>query len=452
LEEVDLEDSSTMILDKNHDELPKLIKNPFLIIVFLGTLTLLTVSSNSILHSNEIEFILDRFVGISSFEFSLYDTVLYIAYFITGIGIGILSDKFTKRKIFILIGSASTAVLYFLMTLTENYCLLLFLRFLQGCFSIMAWQMFLTMVLDFSTQENRGRNMGIYGILMAIAMGLGPMVGGFIAKLGVFVPYYFAIGFMVLVFFLSFLLKEAVTLKQRSSLKESLLILKSDPKLLVPSLFNFIDRLHMGMIVFVLPLIIGLEISEGGLGLDTNYRGIAFGVFALPFILLQYPVGRISDKIGRYLPLILGSCFYGIVISLTGYFGSTSFSTLLILLVLLGFFSAITSPTSMALIGDTIEDNKKNAAGTGVFTLFGNIGIAFGPVIAGFLINYGFGLTFLIAGVLELFSLLTNIILIRFVFKDRLLQSKKIKKLNNTQPLLEELNNLSSERSNEEKN
>lgn len=424
MEEVNLEDSSTIIFDKNHDESPNLIKSPVLMIVFLGILTLLTVSSNSILHANELEFILDRFIDISSFEFSLYDTVLYIAYFITGISIGILSDKLARRKIFIIIGSAGAALLYFLMTLTENYRLLLFLRFLQGSFSIMAWQMLLTMVLDFSSQENRGRNMGIYGILMALAMGLGPMLGGFIAKLGVFVPYYFATGFMVLVLLLAFLLKEAVTLKQRSPLKDSLLILKSDPKLLVPSLFNFIDRLHMGMIVFVLPLIIGLEVSEGGLGLDTTYRGIAFGVFALPFILLQYPFGRISDKIGRYLPLILGSCCYGIVISLMGYFGSTSYSILLFLLVLLGFFSAVTSPSSMALIGDTIEDNKKNAAGTGVFTLFGNIGIAFGPAIAGLLLNYGFGITFLIAGVLELFSLLINIILIRFIFKDRFLPSK----------------------------
>lgn len=424
MEEVNLEDSSAMIIDRNYDESPKLIKSSVLIIIFLGILTLLTVSSNSILHANEKEFILDRFVDINSFELSLFDTVLYLAYFITGIVIGILSDKLAKRKVFIIIGSASTALLYILMTFTENYRLLLFLRFLQGCFSIMAWQMLLTLVLDFSTAENRGRNMGIYGILMAIAMGLGPMLGGFIAKIGVFVPYYFATGFMTLVLLLAFLLKETVPLHERSSLRESLLILKNKPKLLVPSLFNFIDRLHMGMIIFALPLIIGLEISDGGLGLDSTYRGIAFGIFALPFILLQYPFGRISDKIGRYLPLILGSCCYGIVISLIGYFGNTSYSILLLFLVLLGFFSGVTSPSSMALIGDTIVDNKKNAAGTGVFTLFGNIGIAIGPVIAGFLLNYGFGLTFLIAGVLELISLLINIILIRFIFKDRFLPSK----------------------------
>lgn len=396
-------------------------KYPILSVIFLGIITLLAVTSTAILHSNEQEFILDRFVDISSFELSLFDTMVYVAYFIAGLVIGILSDKLAKRKLFVLIGSIGASIFFIFMTLTLNYFLLLFLRFIQGCFSIMVWQMLITIILDLSTPNNRGKNMGIYGAFLAIGMGLGPMLGGFIAEAGVFVPYYVASGLMVIVLLLSFFLKEPDSLKERSSLKESLSIIKNKPKIIIPSLFNFIDRLHMGIIIFALPLIIGLDVTEGGLGLDAKYRGIAFGIFALPFILLQYPFGRLSDKIGRYTPLIIGSCCYGIILSLLGYFGKSTYSILLIFLVILGILSGVTTPPTLALIGDTIENSKKHGVGMGVFTLFGNIGIAIGPSLAGLLLNHGFGLTFLVVGILELFFLTINVLLIRFVFKEKIL-------------------------------
>jgi len=396
-------------------------KYPNLYVIFLGIITLLAVASTAILHSNEQEFILDRFVDISSFELSLFDTMVYVAYFVAGLVIGVLSDKFAKRKLFVIIGSIGSSIFFIFMTLTLNYFLLLFLRFIQGCFSIMVWQMLITIILDLSTPNNRGRNMGIYGAFLGIGMGLGPILGGFIAEVGVFVPYYVASGLMVIVLLLTLFLKEPTALKERFSLKESLSIIRDKPKIIIPSLFNFIDRLHMGIIIFALPLIIGQDVNEGGLGLDAKYRGIAFGIFALPFILLQYPFGRLSDKIGRYTPIIIGSCCYGIILSLLGYFGKSTYSILLIFLVLLGILSGVTAAPTLALIGDTIDNSKKHGVGMGVFTLFGNVGIAIGPSIAGLLMNHGFGLTFLVIGILEFIFLTINVLLIRFAFKEKIL-------------------------------
>lgn len=390
-------------------------KKPLGTVIFLGYLSLLTVTSTAILYANEKEFILDRF-DISSFELSLYDTTLYVAYFIAGIIIAILSDKFAKRKLFVIIGSIGSSILFTVMTVTKNYPVLLLLRFIQGCFSIMVWQLLVTIVLDVSDSQTRGRNMGIYGVLLAIGMGLGPMIGGFLAERGVFVPYYMATGLMLSVLMLSFLLKEPLTIKQRSTVKESLMILEEHPKLIIPCIFNFIDRLHMGFLLFALPLLIGLD---EGLGLDTKYRGIAFGIFALPFILFQYPFGVLSDKIGRYSLLIAGSCCYGIILSIMGYHSTKSFGILLVFLVLLGFFSSVTAPTSMALVGDNIHSQKKHGAGMGVFTLFGNIGITIGPPIAGIALSYGFGIAFLIAGLIELGSLGINVLILRVKFKER---------------------------------
>ncbi|NHJ32643.1 MAG: MFS transporter, partial [Asgard group archaeon] len=123
MEKLELEDSQKEIREDRIDESLIPTKYPNLFIIFLGIITLLTVASTAILHSNEQEFILDRFVDISSYELSLFDTMVYVAYFITGLVIGVLSDKFAKRKLFILIGSIGASLFFIFMTLTLNYIL-----------------------------------------------------------------------------------------------------------------------------------------------------------------------------------------------------------------------------------------------------------------------------------------------------------------------------------------
>ena len=384
-------------------------------IIFLGILTILAVTATAILHTNEFEFIILQFPLLEDWEVSLFDTVLYAAYLIMGVIIGIIANRLGKRKIFIIIGSLGSIVFYFLMTIAKNYYLLLSMRFLQGCFTVMVWQILMTIILDLSTQDNRGKNMGIYGIFLALGMGLGPMLGGLLAKWDVLIPYYAAAVLNGIIFVLAlFLLKEPQDVKNRPSLKQTLLIAKNSPRLVIPGLFNFIDRLHMGFIIFMLPLFLA-----DVLHLDPSLRGMSLGLFALPFILLQYPMGKLSDKIGRYILLIFGSIFYGIILCIIGYVGSFGFPYLLVLLFILGIFSGVTSPPSMALVGDIVK-KEDNAMGMSFFNFLGNIGITIGPLVGGFLIKYGYGLAFLVVGIIEIIALCINVLIVRFVFKESL--------------------------------
>ncbi len=59
-------------------------------VVLLGILTLFTITAAAVLHVNQPEFIFDRFVGITEFEYSLFDTTLYLSYLIFGITTGVL--------------------------------------------------------------------------------------------------------------------------------------------------------------------------------------------------------------------------------------------------------------------------------------------------------------------------------------------------------------------------
>jgi MFS family permease len=389
-------------------------------ILFTGGLTFLTITAAALLHVNQPEFILDRFSGISNFEYSLFDVMLYAAYLIFGIITGALSDRWSRRRIFVIVGASGSIVFYLLMTTTLSYPLLLAYRFLQGSFTVMAWQSFMTLALDFSNAESRGKHMGIFGALLALSFGFGPAIGGILATIGVFMPYYTAAGLNVVVLFLALLgLRDPPATRRRPSIVQSLLVGRRYPKLTIPITFNFVDRLHMGFILVALPLFL-----TSVLGLPESLRGMALAIFATPFIILQYPMGKLSDKYGRYPILIAGSIPYGIVLAALGFIGAIGFLPLLLGLVLLGVFSGFTAPSALALVGDT-SDTEDSAMAMGLFNFAGNLGVTVGPLIFGyFMLVSDFFTTFLVAGTIEVISLAAVILLIKLVFKETLRTSR----------------------------
>jgi len=385
-------------------------------VVLLGILTLLTITAAAVLHVNQPEFIFDRFVGITEFQYSLFDTTLYLSYLIFGITTGLLSDRWGKRRSFVLVGTVGSMIFYWLMTTTLSYPTLLLFRFLQGAFTVMVWQSFMTLAIDFSDKHNRGRNMGIFGAFLALGMGLGPAIGGFIASVGVFMPYYTAVGLNVVVLMIALVsLRDPSMTKTRPTLGQSFNLARKNPELIVPGIFNLFDRLHIGFILTALPFFLSIS-----LGLDESLRGMSLAIFAMPFIILQYPMGKLSDKHGRFRQLVIGSIGYGVVLSVVGIVGILGFSLLLVMLAILGVFAGITSPPSMALVGD-IVGKEDSAMGMGFFNFLGNMGITIGPIIFGVLMPIiGISGAFVVVGILELITLVVNIVLVRTVFKDKI--------------------------------
>jgi MFS family permease len=390
-------------------------------ILFTGSLTFLTITAAALLHVNQPEFILDRFAGISNLEYSLFDVMLYAAYLVFGIITGALSDRWSRRRIFVIVGASGSIVFYLLMTTTLSYPLLLAYRFLQGSFTVMAWQSFMTLALDFSSAQSRGKHMGIFGALLALSFGFGPAIGGVLATIGVFAPYYMAAGLNVLVLLLAIAgLRDPSTTKKRPSIVQSLLVARRYPKLTIPITFNFVDRLHMGFILVALPLFL-----TSVLGLPESLRGMALAIFATPFIILQYPMGKLSDKFGRYPILVAGSIPYSIVLAALGFIGGIGFLPLLLGLVLLGIFSGITAPSALALVGDT-SDAEDSAMAMGLFNFSGNVGVTVGPLIFGYFIFISdFFTTFIVAGAIEVISLAVVILIIKVVFKETLRPRRK---------------------------
>ena len=337
------------------------------------------------------DFVMERFNIESVAETSLFVSANLAAYVIFALIWGSLSDRIGKRKIFIIIGFFGNALLMFSLTLAPNMPVLLALRFIEGSFTVMAFSLLMTSVLDIVKNTHYGRGMGILGMGMALGNALGAPLGGRIGAIDPLYPLYF--GSIMLMFgaLIAELFSGRKELESKpSSLKDALLLLREEKKIFIPYAFSFVERFTVGFFVGVFPLMLAMEY-----GMNSGSIGMYMAAFLIPFALLQYPLGAISDKIGRVPPLVIGSLLYGVAVACVGIVEPPM---LAYIMIFGGIVGALMYPPSAALGGDLADPAKRGTA-MGGFNLFGSLGFAAGPFMGGLIADkYSFQASFAVAG------------------------------------------------------
>src|SRR5699024_1179075 len=104
--------------------------------------------------------------------------------------------------------------------------------------------------------------------------------------------------------------------------------------------------------------------------------------------------------VGRFLPVVVGSLLYGVMIIAVGF--APAYLLAAVLMVVVGVCGALVSPTTMALVTDIVPASERGAA-MGGFNVFGSLGMLSGFLIGGILAEYyGYLVAFLVAGGLEI--------------------------------------------------
>jgi MFS family permease len=340
------------------------------------------------------EFIIDQ-LGGSIAQATLFFSVETIAYIVFAPIWGLLSDQTGKRKIFVVVGFLASGLIYSAYGAVDSINWLLVLRFFQGAFSVMGWSTVMAMILDEPQRGSSGRYMGLMGASLIFGVALGAPMGGYISRwYGPRAPLMAA---AVLFFVLSILalgLRDGSRLVPQGRLKHVAAALKTKPRLLIPMLFHFVDRLAVGLFVVVFPLYLD---SLGAN--DPALRGRYLALFLLPFALLQYFSGKMSEKTGPGLPLILGSLLYG---STLCWVGILDLMTLRLIMVALGMFAAIMFPPAILLTAQW-SDSKTRGSAIGGFNLAGSLGFAVGPIFGAWAYSaQGFGFAFAAVGLMEI--------------------------------------------------
>jgi MFS family permease len=310
---------------------------------------------------------------------------------------GMLSDATGRRTPLVAAGGTIGAIGYLTLAVaptvrTIPYEGILLIRFVQGVATIGAFSLAITTLMDLD--GGHGRNMGSAGLAIGLGTAVGSPVGGQLYELGPFVPLYVAAGALFVASGLVLVASDRTAGSGRRPLA-ALETLRERRSLAVPFAFGFVDRLTAGFFALV-----GTVYFQSELGLDAAGTGLLLGAFFVPFALLQYPLGRLSDRIGRIVPVAVGSLAYGLAI--VSVFYAPTVPTAGVAMVLVGVMGALVAPATMALVTDLANEDERGVA-MGGFNVFGSLGflagIVGGATVAG---AVGFEAAFLAVGFAEI--------------------------------------------------
>ncbi|MFW6000616.1 MAG: MFS transporter [Halorubrum sp.] len=328
---------------------------------------------------------------------------------------GALSDALGRRVPLIVVGALGGAGSYVALAslpgLGLGFEAALLVRTVGGALTIGAFSLSITLLMDL--RGGNGRNMGTAGLAIGVGAAVGSIGGGSLAGLGALYPVY--AGAVVLA--AAGLLASTVDDRAAASgtgpgadgegtdaeatadvgFRDVFARARTTPGLLVPLAFGFVDRLTAGFFALV-----GVYYFQDPttFGLSAAGAGATLALFFVPFALLQSPFGALSDRIGRFLPVVAGSLAYGVVTIGVGV--APAYPIAAGLMVLVGVCGALMAPATMALVTDLVEPDVRGAA-MGLFNVFGSLGFLTGFLIGGSATDaFGYTPAFLAVGGLEL--------------------------------------------------
>jgi len=114
--------------------------------------------------------------------------------------------------------------------------------------------------------------------------------------------------------------------------------------------------------------------------MEVFHVGMLLAMFAVMFIILQFPSGAFSDKVGRLIPTTIGLGLS--IVSLTILPSVATFALLAVIMALYGTAHGVLFPSISALITDHTSFEERGMA-TGIFHALLTAGVAIGAPIMG---------------------------------------------------------------------
>jgi MFS family permease len=321
---------------------------------------------------------------------------------------GAASDALGRRAPLIVAGALGGAASYIALAAVPEFEFgfraALAVRVVGGALTIGAFSLAITSLMDL--RGGNGRNMGTAGVAIGLGAAVGSVVGGALADLNAFYPVYAGAAVLAGAGLLAATVDDKVVTdwpadasgaQNDVGFRDVLAQARTTHGLFVPLAFGFVDRLTAGF--FALVGVYYFQDPET-FGLSAGAAGATLALFFVPFAVLQAPFGSLSDRVGRFLPVVLGSIAYGIVTIGVGV--APVYPVAAALMVLVGVCGALMAPATMALVTDLVEPEARGAA-MGLFNVFGSLGFLAGFLIGGSATDlFGYTPAFLAVGGLEL--------------------------------------------------
>jgi MFS family permease len=312
--------------------------------------------------------------------------------------VGNLSDRW-GRKGFLLGGLAIFALVGLLMPEATTVGGLLLIRCLHGVGSAMIVPVAMAYVGDHAEVGHEGRFMGLLNIAIFSGIGGGPLLGGIFTDLWGMASAFYAMAALSLLAWLLVLIQMPRATVSRPGrpvgVYGALRIMMASRRTVGILLARLSTMIIMVPTMAFLPLLMHGTFAASGLQI-----GMVIAARTLVNALLQFPCGRLADRMDKVRLLRLGTLVISAVMCLVPLAGT--FWMLLGLFVVLGAGEALIWPTLGAL---ATEEGRHYGQGNmmGVFNLAMSGGVFCGAMGAGIISDlFGLHWAFFLIGLLVL--------------------------------------------------
>ncbi|WP_400203625.1 MFS transporter [Candidatus Methanomassiliicoccus intestinalis] len=287
---------------------------------------------------------------------------------------GVVAYKLGMKK-FMAIGLLLIAASSFVAGYAPTYETLLVARILEGAGSAMYTTVSMTLVAVVSPPERRGATLSFYMSMMLLGTVSGPVIGGFISETwGMSAPFYTYAAFgLISLIIITAAVKETGKSSAAHPANMNVTKLLKDYNLMAicfAVLVTFLIR--QGVINTVIPLY-----AYNNIGIGEIDLGIALGVLAIGNTVMMLIVGKLSDRFGRKIFMMLSLILSAIVVLTIPL--DKSLLSLIISMGVLGICLGLAGPVS-AWITDVSRPEDLGGA-MGIQRTVGDLGFIIGPIL-----------------------------------------------------------------------
>ena len=326
-------------------------------------------------------------LGVDEAAVGIAIAIYSLVQFIFNPILGKLSDKHGRKPV-IVFCLLINALGYVIFAFTSSFIILLVSRIVAGIggSSIAVAQAY---IADVTTKETRSKGMGIIGSAFGLGFVFGPLIGGFLSKLGYMETGLAAAAFSFIAFIVTIILLpesnldriSVVETKRRMFNIDAILNAFKNPSLAILITLFFILTFSFANIYGTFALL-GLQVY----GFTDLQNGYMFGIVGLSSAIVQGGlIGPITKRFGKKRILIFGSFIIMITLALIPYAGN--FLWLAVDSIFLSLGTGMLQPTLLSLISEVTSEAEQGIT-LGVNQSLSALARMFGPLWGGFTFEF----------------------------------------------------------------
>lgn len=320
--------------------------------------------------------------GVAGSALGLLIAIFSLAQFLFSPFSGNLSDKYGRKRI-IIFGLIVYGLSQLGFSLSTELWMLYVARFFSGLGAAFIIPPTMAFVADITSLENRGRGMGLLGASMSLGFMVGPGIGGFLSKISLYFPFYFAASAAIVAAVVSlFFLPNPKPVLQGTATNENLF----------QQMRRSTKTSYFVMLIVMFVFSFGLANFQATISLyvDQRYNYTPSQIAAIitvggfvGVIIQTFVIDRLFKRFGEMRVILVN-----LVVAAFAMFGILFVNTFFTILLVATIFSTATSllrPAVNTLVSKLAGKEQGYAAG--MMNAYMSLGNMIGPATAGYIFD-----------------------------------------------------------------